>query len=668
MKPLLLGILMTLTTLTANDLKHEQSPYLQQHADNPVHWLPWTEATLTRAKTENKLIFLSIGYSTCHWCHVMEEESFEREEVAEVLNKDYISIKVDREEMPQLDSYYQQIYQVMNGRGGGWPLTIIMTPDAKPFWSATYLPKKELIRITTEISRIYHTEREKITQTTHELSRIMKKKDLKKRQSGDADLKQTIAAYTRSLRRSFDEMSGGFGVAPKFPRATLLESMLDLYSLSHDKQLLIMAEASLKSMAQGGIYDQIESGFYRYSVDGQWHIPHFEKMLYTQAELLRVYSKAYLITQDTDYKKVVDDLTAFVSRRFDHEGVLYSASDADSLNPEGKKEEGFYFLFSYDETYTFLKKQGYSNKQCREILAYFHISKEGNFEHGLSNSHIQESQPIKDIQRIKQLLTTLRSHKSYPFIDTKILTSWNSMVISALTVASKIDRKYGKEAIQRLEQLLQYMYVDGRLYHQMLPGKPLKVKALFEDYAFLIDALVNAYEIEYTKRYISLAQKLAKEAIQKFYDTGSWYLSDDAYRTPGSPYDSAYASPAAIMTRALFKLALQTDDHSLYDTARTALLHNPTLLQRYPDTVASTFDTFVGYKTGYKILKSTKENLLQHKKEIEALHNPYLLTRAIDLESGSYLGCTMEACFVTEKELQKALQKIEAYTTHKGEN
>jgi len=658
MKTIIIGILMTLSTLTANGLKNEQSPYLQQHADNPVAWMPWTKETLEKAKKENKLIFLSIGYSTCHWCHVMEEESFEKKEVAEALSQDYIAIKVDREEMPQLDSYYQNIYQVMNGRGGGWPLTIIMTPDTKPFWSATYLPKKELIRILGEISKIYKEEKEKITQSTTELTAIMRKLDLQKNQSGDSDLKQTVARYNKSLKASFDEMSGGFGGAPKFPRATLLESMLDLYTIKHDKKLLIMAEETLKGMAEGGIYDQIESGFYRYSVDGQWHIPHFEKMLYTQAELLRVYTKAYLITHNSFYKKIVDDLIVFINKRFDKNHLLYSASDADSMTAEGKKEEGYYFIFTYDTTLKFLKSRGYAEKEAKEVLAYFHITKEGNFEQNFTNPHIQESKPLANLEKAKQALTALRSKKHYPFIDNKILTSWNAMTISALALASKIDPAYGKEAILRMDTLLSSLYIHGTLYHQKLIGHPLKVPALFEDYAFLIDALVDTYEIAYDKKYILLAQTLTQEAIKKFYDQGSWYLSDDAYRTKASLYDSAYASPAAVMTRALFKLALQTDDLTLYETAQRSLSQNPTLLQQYPDSIASTFDTFVGHKTEYKILKSTKEALQKHKEEINALHHPYLLTRAIDLDSTLYLGCTMKLCFVTDKHLESVLKKI----------
>jgi len=659
MKNILIGVIVTLTTLTANQLKHEQSPYLLQHADNPVAWMPWNEAVLKKAKDENKLIFLSIGYSTCHWCHVMEEESFEKEEVAEMLNRDYISIKIDREEMPQLDSYYQNVYQVMNGSGGGWPLTIIMSPDAKPFWSATYLPESDLISILSQISTIYRNEKDRISKTTDELAAVMKRIDKQRSNPSDSNIKDSIEQFTSSLKKGFDDMSGGFGAAPKFPRATLLESMLDLYMVNHDKSLLIMAESTLKSMAEGGIYDQIESGFYRYSVDGQWHIPHFEKMLYTQAELLRVYTKAYLITGDTDYKAIVTDLVSFLHQRFDKEGLFYSASDADSLTENGKKEEGYYFVYSYKSTYDFLHSKGHSREQTESILDYFNITPEGNFEDSTTNPNIQESHTLPDLKQVKAELAELRAEKSYPFVDKKILTAWNSMTISALLLAAKIDPAYATKALNSLDILLEKLRIDGTLYHQKLWGKELKVVALFEDYAFLIDTLVDAYEVAYDKKYITIAKSLTDEAITKFYDDGSWYLSDDAYRTKSSLYDSAYASPASVMIRALFKLSLQTDDLNLYKIAEQSAIQNPKLMLQQPDSIATAFDTFIGYKTEYKIVKSTKRNLLNHRAEIEALHHPYLLTKEIDLDQELYLGCSMSACFATDKSLKKVLQQIE---------
>jgi len=649
---------MAFTTIEANELKSEQSPYLLQHKDNPVSWMAWNKATLAKALKENKLIFLSVGYSTCHWCHVMEEESFEDAEVAEVLNADYISIKVDREEMPQLDSFYQDVYQAMNSRGGGWPLTIIMTPDKKAFWSGTYIPKANLIGLLNEVTKIYKEDPEKIIQSAEYLDQAMSRLDKQELEVVDTDLQKSVDVFVKSVTDGFDTQNGGHGGAPKFPRATMLEAMLDIYSIGGNKKLLEMVEVSLKTMAEGGIYDQIESGFYRYSVDAQWRIPHFEKMLYTQAELLRVYAKAYAMTGELLYKLVVDDLVAFVEKRFAIDDLLYSASDADSLTSRGEKEEGHYFVFGYDDTVTYLKANGYSKDSIHEILSYFHITLEGNFEHKQSNPYIVDTKPIANIQKIKLDLERLRATKSYPFVDEKIQTSWNAMYIGGLLVASVSNHAYGDRAITMLDTLLREMYIGGTLYHQKLLGKEMRVKALFEDYAFLIDTLTQAYQHSYNKQYIELASTLTKEAIEKFYRGGLWYLSDDEFQTTSSLHDSAYASPQSVMTRAMFKLSLLTDDRELYALAKRSISQHSRLMSEYPDAIAAAFDTFVGYKSDYKVLKSTKSNLLKNREQIDAIHNPYLLTKAIEIEGGEYLACTMNSCFATQKDLGVVLEKI----------
>ncbi|HIP62068.1 MAG TPA: thioredoxin domain-containing protein, partial [Sulfurovum sp.] len=517
MKSIILGAIMLASTINANDLKNEQSPYLLQHKDNPVSWVPWNKDTLELALKQDKLIFLSVGYSTCHWCHVMEEESFEDKEVAKVLNKDYISIKVDREEMPQLDSFYQSVYQTMNRRGGGWPLTIIMTADKKAFWSGTYIPKKNLIGLLSEISNIYKNDRQKIIDSANELHEIANKTNTQDIQVIDSDLQKTINTFTKAVSNGFDSIHGGHGGAPKFPRATMLEAMLDLYSINGDKKLLEMTNFTLKAMAEGGIYDQIESGFYRYSVDAQWLIPHFEKMLYTQAELLSVYTKAYLITADKQYKTIINDLISFIDKKFTKDDLLYSASDADSMTEAGHKEEGYYFVFKYEDTHKYLAGKDYSLADTKDILEYFHITKNGNFEHEQTNPHIAKNQAIKNLQKVKKDLEELRAKKKYPFVDNKIQTSWNAMYISSLFGAAKIDTQYGDRAIKLLNTLIDNMYINNTLYHQKLIGKKLKVKALFEDYAFLIDSLTEAYQYSYDKRYIVFASILAKDGIKKFY-------------------------------------------------------------------------------------------------------------------------------------------------------
>ncbi len=655
----LLMIVFFINIMNANELKHEQSPYLLQHKDNPVNWTAWNNNTFDKALKENKLIFLSIGYSTCHWCHVMEEESFEDDEVASILNKNFISIKVDREEMPQVDSYYQEIYQIMNRRGGGWPLTIIMTPDKRVFWSGTYIPKNRFIGILDALDDVYKNDNSKVIEVATQVENIYKNKEIKTTNNVDLKLNNTIDIFTSHLKQSYDNKNGGFGTSPKFPSATTIGTMLDLYSINKDKQLLTMATFSLKEMAKGGIYDQIEGGFYRYSVDEKWMIPHFEKMLYTQAELLELYSKAYLITNDIFYKNIVDEIIAFVDKRFTYNNLLYSASDADSLDFKNKKEEGFYFVFNYEDTYNFLKKKNYNVKEIFDILKYYNITKKGNFEHNLNNPYIKDSKPLKNIVLIKKDLEELRSIKKYPFVDTKIQTSWNSLYINSLFTSSKINKEYGNQAIKLLDNLVDNMYIKDTLYHQKLINKPLKVKGLFEDYSFLISSLIEAYQFTLNKKYIELAKFLANETIDKFYKNDNWYLSDDEFNIIGSIYDSAYRSPQSIMIQNLFKLGVLTDTRKFHNLAVKSIKDNSTKINNSPTSVSTIYNTFIGMEKQYKVLKSTKDNLLDNQEKIYSQNNPYLVIKAV--EDNQYLACTINSCFSFDNNLDKVLEGINNY-------
>ena len=361
-----------------NKLINEDSPYLQQHAHNPVNWYPWGKEAFTKAKKENKLIFLSIGYSTCHWCHVMEEESFEDEEVAKLLNKEFISIKVDREEKPHIDQYYQDVHSLLNKRGGGWPLTIVLTPGRKAFFAATYIPVERkygrmgIKELLTKISDRYALKPIEILSSADQIEDVLKeyRNDYRKDKK---ELKLTLLNnFIDEVEESFDKENFGIGLKPKFPHAGTLETLLDVYVVTKDNRALYMATNMLKAMAKGGIYDQIEGGFYRYSVDEKWMIPHFEKMLYTNAELLSAYAKAYRITKDIFYKNIVDEMIAFTKIRFENNGLLYSASDADSL-VGNEKEEGAYFVFEYEQTKTHLIENGYNDKDIKIILSYFNI-------------------------------------------------------------------------------------------------------------------------------------------------------------------------------------------------------------------------------------------------------------------------------------------------------
>ncbi|HGZ70500.1 MAG TPA: thioredoxin domain-containing protein, partial [Nitratifractor sp.] len=381
---IILVLVITAIQIDANALKYQESPYLQQHADNPVDWMPWSKEAFAKAKKEKKMIFLSIGYSTCHWCHVMEEESFENKKLAKYLNNYFVPIKVDREEMPQIDSYYQKVYQVMNGRGGGWPLTILMTADKKVFFSGTFIPLEArygsmgLWDLLKKVVTLQKKNPQKLTDIAKSVESLMKQVErVGQQQIGSLKGSQLEQTFVKDVAQGFDSQNGGIGNAPKFPQASTIIALLNIYSVNHSKRTLSMATSMLEHMAKGGIYDQIEGGFYRYSTDAQWKIPHFEKMLYTNAELLEAYALAFNITHKKLYKKVIDERIALLKEKYQYKGLYYGASDADSLDEHGKKEEGYYYVFSHKEALEALKKAKVA--QSEKILEYLGISWEGNF-------------------------------------------------------------------------------------------------------------------------------------------------------------------------------------------------------------------------------------------------------------------------------------------------
>ena len=437
-----------------NALVNEDSPYLQQHVHNPVNWYPWGEEAFTKAKKENKLIFLSIGYSTCHWCHVMEEESFENEAVAKLLNDNYIAIKVDREEYPQLDKKYQKWYMSVHGKRGGWPLTVFMSPEAEVFHLATYIPAEEgygskgMFNMLPSFVNTFKNKPKKFQslKEEHKKARNESHRQYLVKTKLTEDLVHT---YMQKVKVQFDSVNGGFYKRPKFPEASKLMLLLDIYALYDDKEALHMAEFTLKKMAEGGIYDQIGGGFFRYTTDEEWHIPHFEKMLYTNAELIPVYVKLYEITKDPLYKKVIVETIAQMEKNFMQKGLYLSASDADSGG-----EEGGYFIFNYEEVKEALLKKGMKSQDVEETLAYLGIEEDGNIDGELSNPHITSQTVPRKIEEVKAYLKTLSSKREFPFIDSKIITSWNAMMIKALFSASKIDEKYRVLAEKRLSTLL----------------------------------------------------------------------------------------------------------------------------------------------------------------------------------------------------------------------
>ena len=650
-KLIILGLLLMNTQ--ANELKNEESPYLLQHANNPVNWLPWGDEALAKAKKENKIIFLSIGYSTCHWCHVMGHESFENEEIATILNRDFINIKVDREEYPNIDKHYQDVYKVMNQRAGGWPLTVIMTPDAKVFYTATYLPPKAkskyrgLDEILSDMYDLYHNRKELATTMTYNIERITKKKStLEENASMPIDDNLSMLFLTQ-LTEKYDARYKGIGVEPKFPHATSFDTLLDISRLTLNFDAKTMADDALTAMAKGGINDQIEGGFYRYSTDEEWRTPHFEKMLYTNAELLETYDNAYKMSGNELFKETMNKTIENIYARFEKENLFYSASDADSNGVEGK-----YFTYTYRETLKVLEQKGISNAEAQIALNYFNITEEGNFEDETSNPFLSDEIEPKNIVKIKEILLELRKERDYPFIDYKVQTSWNTLFIKGLFKAGEKEK-----ALKSLDALVKNLYLKDELYHQRILGTEPKVKGYLEDYAFLIAALIEAYQATFEEKHLDLAKKLNAQSIQKFYKEKQWHLSDDNFKAIADLDDMPYRSAMAVSIENILLLAHLSDDYDAYDLAQNMLtLHARKINLESSETPYATKVALM-LQNGVVIIKANKENLLTHQKEIDELYYPYVLRKAV--KENDFSACTMQKCFSTDAKIDKILGDIE---------
>jgi uncharacterized protein YyaL (SSP411 family) len=657
-KILLLGLLIMIPA-QANRLLHEDSPYLQQHAHNPVDWYPWGKEAFAKAKKEDKLIFLSIGYSTCHWCHVMERESFEDDSVATILNKDFISIKVDREEYPHIDRHYQDIYALMNRRGGGWPLTIVMTPDKRVFFSATYMPADDnfgragLKGMLKVLHRAYHDKKEEVLKSASSIEAAMARMG-SRQDSLKSRLDKSISTrFVKDVEANFDSMNKGIGDAPKFPHATTIDTLLDIYRIGGDKKALQMAVESLDAMSRGGIYDQIEGGFYRYSTDATWMIPHFEKMLYTNAELLFAYANAYALTKEARFKMVIQESVQNINERFYKDGMYYSASDADSDGQEGK-----YFVFDYHDSLKDLQKGGLSKEEAKAVLTYFSIYKTGNFEHEQTNPYLSGAQAPKMLAKAKEILRANRKKKNYPFIDYKIQTSWNALYIVGLFKAGKwVDKKYNQEALHSLDSLVKNLYKDRVLYHQVIVGKSAKVKGYLEDYAFLIDALIFGYQVDFKEHYLTLAKQLMEDAIKRFYKNSTWYMSDDTFEAKAAFHDASYVSAKVIMIEDIFKIALLSEDLKLHAFAQKSLEKEFASVASFPSQYPSGVRVILANIHGWVVLKSTKSNLEQSSKQIDMITYPYLLKKPHN--DKNFSACKIDQCFAIDKKLKNVILKID---------
>ena len=639
-----------------NALIHAKSPYLLQHAHNPVDWYPYGKEAFEKAQKENKLIFLSLGYSTCHWCHVMEKESFENQKIAALLNKDYISIKVDKEEMPQIDTYYQNLHSLLTDRRNGWPLSIILTPEKEVLYITTYIPPQDdygvegMETLLPKYTKLYVQDPKKITEILKEnQKRIVEKGKI---QTFHEDQNITLK-YVQKMQKRFDRIYKGFDSRPHFPMASYLRLLLDIYLLNGDERAWKMVKESLEAMATGGIYDQIEGGFFRYTTDQDWIVPHYEKMLYTNAELLPLYTKAYLLTGNPLFKKIVTETIAEYHYRLEENYLFFGATDADTNG-----EEGGYFVYDYASVRKELKKADFNTTQREELMEYFDITQPGNFKDDLNNVHFNtgfDTVP-NGVEKVKKVLRKMREKRDFPFIDKKIITSWNAMMIKALLEASVIEKRYLRDAIKSLDALLNKNYKDGTLYHYSIGFQRPQHIAFLEDYAFLIDAVLEAYEKTYQSNYLKLAQKLTKEAMQKFYMNGVWYLNEEEPRIVNRYLDKYYTSPLARMFHDLMTLSSLTYDLKLYHQVQKMLSDERNKILTAFDKSPEALRALIRLKYGDIILKAKKKALFFHQKEFAKVHYPFLLTK--NEKTNFYLLCNMQSCFFYDENLTKVIQNI----------
>ncbi|MCP5468647.1 MAG: thioredoxin domain-containing protein [Deltaproteobacteria bacterium] len=566
-----------------NQLSKEKSPYLLQHQNNPVFWYPWGDEAFALAKQENKPIFLSVGYSTCHWCHVMAHQSFEDQAVADFLNEHFISIKLDREERPDVDEIYMSALHLM-GQRGGWPLSMFLTPDLKPFYGGTYWPKENFLYILQQIVQLWQKEPQKALESSAGL--VDHLKEHKTTNGVDTPLDNSLFQkfFDQSVQ-SFDPYWGGFGSAPKFPHAQQIAMLLRIYRRSQNLQALHMAEFSLDKMARGGLYDHMGGGFTRYSTDEKWRIPHFEKMLYDNALLVPAYLEAFQATQKSMFARVASETLNYVIEVMQSpEGAFYSAQDADSEGEEGK-----YYVWTLGELKDIL-----SEEELESLSQVYPVTESGNFEHQTNHFYLAADLPweVKDqelIQSARKKLLHARSQRIPPHLDDKVLSSWNGLMIRAMALAYQIlgEEKYLQAAHAAAGFIKKNLWRDSTLYARYREGD-VRFIGRSEDYAYLIQGLIDLYQCDFKPEILQWALELQESQNKKFWDekkTAYFFTEanqvDLLFRTQEG-MDGALPSPNGVSALNLLRLSSLTLDQSYRKKAQEIFSCFSQLLKEYP--------------------------------------------------------------------------------------
>ena len=595
-----------------NRLKDETSPYLLQHADNPVDWHPWGEAAFRSAREQDKPVLLSVGYSACHWCHVMAHESFEDEETAEMMNALFVNVKVDREERPDVDDIYMGAVQAIAGQGG-WPMTVFLLPDGRPFYGGTYYPKERrhgmpsFRQLMGAVHDAYRNQRDNLEAQADNLHQSLKRDVLAIGREDDSGLTaDMLDEAARALLASIDRENGGFGAQPKFPNPISLEFLLRHHARTGDGEALNLVLFTLRQMAHGGIYDQIGGGFARYSVDAYWLVPHFEKMLYDNAQLSRLYLHAWQMTGDAYFKSIAEDIFDYILREMTAPaGGFYSATDADSEGEEGK-----FFVWTIEEAAEALAPISERTPRALEIaIEVYGMTPQGNFE-GSNILHL--SRPLDEtaillgmsedelknaLARVKAQLYAFRAERVAPGLDDKILTSWNGLMLASLAEAARVlKRDDYLVAAQRAGEFLleQVMDENGRLFRSHKDGRS-KLNAYLEDYANLIDALLELYQSTFDVGWFVAARQLADVGLMRFRaDDGGFYDTSDDHEAlivrPRNVQDNVTPSGNGMMAKQLLRLAAYTGEARYDEAAREVLRKLSDAMRQYPQAFAESLN------------------------------------------------------------------------------
>lgn len=620
-----------------NLLSQETSPYLLQHANNPVHWKAWNANSLAEAKEKNSLIIISIGYSACHWCHVMEHESFEDQEVADVMNKSFVNIKVDREERPDVDAVYMKAVQLMTRRGG-WPLNVVTLPDGRPIWGGTYFRKEEWMETLGQLQEVYQSNTEKVIDYAEKLHQGIQSLSIVENKKSETALNQEdLIPLVEKWAADFDWDFGGMSRAPKFMMPNNYHFLLRFAFQKKDMKLFDFVNLTLTRMAYGGIFDTVDGGFSRYSVDNKWHVPHFEKMLYDNGQLISLYSDAYKLTKNDLYKEIIEKTLSFVERELmNSEGGFYCALDADSLNAENHLEEGAFYVWKIPELKTIIGDDFDLFSQVFNINP-FGLWEDGNYvliqnkslKDIAKNNNITESTLQKKKLFWEKILYIKREKRSKPRLDDKCLTSWNAIMLKGFVDAYKAleNEDYLVLAHKNADFIIKNLWSsEGNLFHNYKNEKS-SINGYLEDYCFVISAFISLYEVTFDEKWLHYAKQLTDYSLEHFYDEESGFFAftsnlDEALITSHfETEDNVIPASNSVMGKNLFQLSIYFEN-SYYEKVSQRMLQNIIPTIEYPSGYSNWMDLAMNYSEQNKELAICGPSALENCSKINSLYFP----------------------------------------------